>query len=674
MLKCFGVDGISGGQLIMNTQSLPLTRPGIIPLLIVVQSIVLLPLWFHLPGWITASTIALLLTRYTIYKKAFKLPSWLILVLALCALGGVFLYFRTISGREAGVGLISLMYTFKLLEAKNYRDGALILFISFFILVTAFLYDESILMGFYLLVSILSILLGLIALNSIKGIAGIRHLSKISGVALLQALPIMLVLFFLFPRLSGPLWAMPSNLESGMGIDDEMSPGAISSLYGFDEIAFRVDFDDEAPAVNQMYWRGLVLSEFDGIAWKIGVESPIRGGSYPKGDPTYSYRVQLEPHNRHWIFGLEDLIEPPKEKVYLFNNFTWRRAQRVNQRLLYSAQAYQLDYSDIELSQWQRQLNTQLPDNGNDQTKEWAINEYQQIGEPEEFVRFVLSYIRQQNYHYTLLPEVIEQNVVDGFWLNSREGYCEHYASAFVFIMRAVGIPARVVTGYQGGEYNPYGDYYIIRQKDAHAWTEVWLDGEGWRRVDPTAAIHPSRVDDSLLNQTSSRDDWFADFDSLTTTDSEVSRNVWQQISLRWDALQSFWNESLMGYDQDMQFSWLSKLGVNHNQWRYLGYALLATIVLAGAGFGLWILSQAKSRDKVERAYRHFQRVLAKQGVELKLNEGPKDLLYRIKREHPELYSKALPVIKRYISIRYQKEKSSASNQQNFIKTAKAYR
>lgn len=657
----------------MNTQSLPLNRPGIIPFLIAVQIIVLLPLWFHLPAWISASTMALLLTRFVVYKKTIKLPSWLILVLALCALGGVFLYFRTISGREAGVGLISLMYTFKLLEAKNYRDGALILFISFFILVTAFLYDESILMGAYLLIAMMAILMGLIALNSLQGVAGIRQLGKISVVALLQALPLMLVLFFLFPRLSGPLWAMPSNLESGMGIDDEMSPGAISSLYGFDEIAFRVDFDEDSPSINQMYWRGLVLSEFDGIAWKIGAESPLRSESYPKGEPTFSYRVQLEPHNRRWIFGLEDLIEPPKDKVYLFNNNTWRQSQRVTQRLLYSAQSYELDYSGIELSQWQRQLNTQLPDNGNEQTKEWAINEYAKIGEPEEFVRFVLSYIRQQNYHYTLLPEVIEQNVVDGFWLGSREGYCEHYSSAFVFIMRAAGIPARVVTGYQGGEYNPYGDYYIIRQKDAHAWTEVWLEGEGWRRVDPTAAIHPSRVDDSLLNQTSSRDDWFADFDSLTTTESEFAMNLWQQISLRWDAMQSFWNESLMGYDKDMQFNWLSKMGINNNQWRYLGYALLATILLAGAGFGLWILSQAKSRDKVERAYRRFQSRLVKQGVELKLNEGPKDLLHRIRQEHPELYSKAVPVIKRYISIRYQKEKISNSSQQSFIKAARAY-
>lgn len=658
----------------MNTQSLPLSRPGIIPLLIMVEAIVLLPLWFELPAWISAASIALLMARFIMYKKSIKIPSWLILILAVIALGGVFLYFRTISGRDAGVGLISLMYTFKLLEAKSYRDGALILFISFFILVTAFLYDESILMGAYLLASMMAILMGLIALNSTQGVAGIRHLGKVSGVALLQALPIMLVLFFLFPRLSGPLWAMPSSAEAGMGIDDEMSPGAISSLYGFDEIAFRVDFEsDEAPPINQMYWRGLVLSEFDGIAWKIGAESPLRGDSYPSGEPTYSYRVQLEPHNRRWIFGLEDLIEPPKDKVYLFNNYTWRRAQRLTQRLLYTAQAYELDYSDIELSQWHRQLNTQLPDDGNERTKQWAVAEYQKVEGPEAFIRYVLSYIRQRNYHYTLIPEVVEQDVIDGFWLDTQEGYCEHYASAFVFIMRAAGIPARVVTGYQGGEYNPYGDYYIIRQKDAHAWTEVWIDGEGWRRVDPTAAIHPSRVDDSLLDQTSSRDDWLTDFDSLTTTESELAMNIWQQISLRWDAMQSFWNESLMGYDKEMQFNWLSKLGIKQSQWRYLGYALLATIILAGAGFGLWILSQAKSRDKVERSYRKFLQTLQKQGVDIKPYEGPKDLLKRIKSHHPELYPKSLPVIKRYIAIRYQKQESSESAKASFFKAVRGY-
>ncbi|MCW8857077.1 MAG: DUF3488 and transglutaminase-like domain-containing protein [Kangiella sp.] len=658
----------------MNTQLLPLTRPGVIPLLILVQAIVLLPLWFYLPAWISISTVALLCIRFVVYKKKIKLPSWLILILALCALGGVFVYFRTISGREAGVGLISLMYTFKLLEAKNYRDGALILFISFFILVTAFLYDESILMGFYLFASIMVILMGLIALNSLKGVEGIRQIGKTSGVALLQALPIMLILFFLFPRLSGPLWAMPSQRETGLGIDDEMIPGSMAGLYGFDEIAFRVDFEDASPPISQMYWRGLVLSKFNGIAWTRGTESLLRSEDYPVGEPTYAYRVQLEANNRHWIFGLEDLIEPPNQQILLFNNYTWRNSQRVTQRQLYSAQSYDIDYSNTELSEWQIQTNTELPDNGNQETKEWAINEYERAGEPKEFVRFVLSYIRQQNYHYTLLPKIIEQNVIDGFWFGSREGYCEHYASAFVFIMRAAGIPARVVTGYQGGEYNPYGDYYIVRQKDAHAWTEVWLEGEGWRRVDPTAAIHPSRVDDSLLNQTSSRDDWFTDFDSLSDREnSELARSLLEKISLRWDAMQSFWNETVMGYDRDIQLNWLSKLGINNDQWRYLGYALLATILFTGAGFGLWILGQAKSRDKVESAYRQFQTILAKQGVELKLSEGPKDLLNRIKQEHPELYAKVVPVIKHYIAIRYQKDKVSGSSQQSFIKAAKTY-
>ena len=672
MFKRLGVDGIVESQ-VMDIKSLPLDRQGIIPLLIVVQLIVLLPLWFYLPVWTSVSTIVLLLTRYILYRQSRRLPSWLILIFAVSALAGVLLYFRTISGRDAGVSLISLMYTFKLLEAKRYRDGALILFMSFFILVTAFLYNESILMGLYLLIAMMAILVGLIALNSLKGVAGITHLGKMSGVALLQALPIMLILFFLFPRLPGPLWGMPSNYEAGLGIDNEMSPGAISGLYGFDEIAFRVDFDGEVPPSSQMYWRGLVLSEFNGFAWKMGIESPVRPERYPKGELAYSYRVQLEPHNREWLFGLEDLIEPPKEKVFLFNTNTWRRTQKVTKRLLYQAKSYTLDYRDVEMSQWQKQLNTQLPDNGNERTKEWAIAEYNKVGDPEGFIRHVLNYIRQQDYYYTLLPDVIEQNIIDGFWLGSREGYCEHYASAFVFIMRAAGIPARVVTGYQGGEYNPFGDYFIIRQKNAHAWTEVWLDGEGWRRVDPTAAIHPSRVDDSLLNQTSSREDWLTDFDSLTSFDNEFVMGFWQQISLRWDALQSFWNESLMGYSQDMQFAWLAKLGIHKNQWRYLGYGLLVTMLLAATGFGLWIVSQTKNRDKIENSYRHFQRILAKQGVALKLNEGPKDLLNRIKQEHPELYLKALPVIKAYILIRYQKDNVSDRQRDRFIKIAKAY-
>ncbi|NVK22827.1 MAG: DUF3488 domain-containing transglutaminase family protein [Kangiellaceae bacterium] len=655
----------------MNTKQLHIYRPGIIPMLIIVQAIVLVPLWFYMPLWISLSTIALLIAKYLTYRFQIKIPYWVIVLLVLASLAGVYLQFRTISGREAGIGLISLMYAFKLLEAKNYRDAALILFISFFILVTSFLFSETIWMGLYLMLAMVAILMGIIALNSLHGIQGLKNIGKLSGVALLQALPIMILLFFLFPRLPGPLWAMPSDSEAGTGISDSMNPGDIGALHTFDDIAFRVDFVTKAPSNSQMYWRGLVFSEFDGFTWREGERSPLRQVEQVVSQPEYQYKVQLEPHKNRWIFGLEDVVTPPNG-VFLFNDHTWRRPQKVNQRFLYQAQSYKIDYSSYKLSDWQKEQNLKLPDASNEKTKKWAIEQYATVQSAQDFISLILNTIRQQPYRYTLTPEILEQEIIDGFWLGTREGFCEHYSSAFVFIMRAAGIPARVVTGYQGGEYNPYGDYYIVRQSDAHAWTEVWLEGEGWRRVDPTAAIHPSRVDVSLQNQVGARDDWFGEFGKESGL--QLPTGLLQKLSLRWDALQSFWNETLMGYDQDAQHDWLSKLGIKHSQWRYLGYALLITILLSGLVFGLWILSKSRNRDTVEISYIRLLNKLKAQGFNIRMNEGPYDISSRLEQESPELYAASKPLFEQYIRLRYQKNYPSKVAIQHFKQSVSAFK
>ncbi|AOE49327.1 transglutaminase family protein [Kangiella sediminilitoris] len=640
----------------MNVKQLPISRPGIVPLLLLIQTGVLFPLWFFMPAWITLTTIALLLAKWYLNHHRLHAPKWILLIVVLVCVGGVFLQFKTLNGRDAGIGLISLMYGFKLLEARSYRDAALLLFISFFIVVTAFFYTEAIWMGLYLLISMLLILVGMVALNSPKGVQSSAKIGRSSVITLLQAIPIMVLLFFLFPRSSSPLWSMPNDSQSGSGIDDTMTPGSIGALHTFDDIAFRADFEGEVPKNSEMYWRGLVLSRFDGFTWYKESHSPVRGGLELPRELTYQYRIQMEPNNRNWIFGLEQLAEAP-ENAYLFSDYTWMKRRRVTQRITYSAQAYDIDFSDHNLTPRQQEMYLELPDDSNQRTKEWAEVRRQEHGSAETFVSWVLSYIHQNQYHYTLTPEVIEVDTVDGFWFRTQEGFCEHYAGAFVYIMRAAGIPARVVTGYQGGEYNPYGDYYIVRQKDAHAWTEVWLEGEGWRRIDPTAAIHPSRVDEDLLGQTSSRDGWLQEFGSNTSF--EAPRGFLQNLALRWDAIQSFWSETVMGYSQDMQFSWLRKLGIEKNQYRYLGYGLLFTVFLAGLIFGYWVLRSTQWLDPVAKQYIKLIGKLKKQGVSLESSTGPQELLKSVRDVSPKLYARAAPAIKTYVELRYRKQSAT---------------
>ncbi|PXF63749.1 transglutaminase family protein [Kangiella spongicola] len=641
----------------MNVKQLPISRQGIIPLLIAIQALVLLPLWFYIPVWISALTIVLLLAKYAMYRRDATPPRWVLLIVVLLCVGGVFLQFKTLNGRDAGIGLISLMYAFKLLEARSYRDAALILFISFFILVTAFFYSEAIWMGLYLLIGVLSILVGLVALNSPRGFQGLSGLGKISGVTLLQAIPIMILLFLFFPRSASPLWSMPSDSQAGSGIDDTMSPGSIGALHTFDDIAFRVDFEGKVPPRSEMYWRGLVLSRFDGFTWFKERHSPVRGELELPMTPTYQYKVQMEPNNRNWIFGLEELAEAPKG-AYLFSDHTWLRRRQITQRFIYSAQAYDIDFSGQSLSENQLERALQLPRNSNTQTREWAAEQRQKHSSDEAFIRWILSYIHQNQYRYTLTPRVIEVDTIDGFWFDTQEGFCEHYAGAFVYIMRSAGIPARVVAGYQGAEYNPYGDYYIVRQSDAHAWTEVWLEGEGWRRIDPTAAIHPSRVEEDLRGSASSRDGWFEEFGSDMGFDAP--EGLLQNLALRWDAIQTFWSETVMGYSRDMQFSWLRKLGIKRHQYRYLGYGLLATIILAGFIFGYLVLRGAQKLEPVTKHYLRLLKKLQKLDIPCDRNMGPKDVLKLTRESSQKVYSRAAPALKTYIEIRYQQQEVSA--------------
>lgn len=647
----------------MQAKELSIYRKGLIPMLIAIQAIVLFPLWFELPAWISAVTITLMVIKFLMYRYDFKLPSWLVLMFVFGSLAGVFIYFRTISGRDAGVSLICLMYGFKLLESKTYRDAALTLFISFFIMVMAFLFNQSIEMGLYLLVAMVVILSGTVALNSIEGIKGIKYLSKISGVALLQATPIMLVLFFLFPRLPGPLWGVHDANQGGTGISDSMTPGDIGILALFDDPAFRVKFDGDIPSSNDMYWRGMVFTEYDGVTWREGKRSRLRKSNTPSFTVKYKYRVQMEPNKSRWIFGLEHLATPPKSSS-LFSDFTWRYSQKIYSQLTYQAQSVVYDYQGVILSDSHRSINLQLPRSGNLKTRKWAQDLFSQSNSTQDFIQRVLSVINEQEYYYTLTPKILDEEMVDSFWLGSREGFCEHYAGAFVFIMRAAGIPARVVTGYQGGEYNPYGDFYLIKQSDAHAWTEVWIDDQGWVRIDPTAAIHPNRIEEDLRARTTRRDSWFSDKDF----GFDLPESFWEKAAMRWDAIKSFWDDSLMGYGQDQQNDWLSKLGIKSNQWRYLGYGLATTLILSGLIFGLWLLRKSANRDPVEKYYELLKSKLVKEGVEIPHHYGPKSILELLQKEYPNLAKKFSTPLQFYIAIRYK----DSADEESWLKRFKA--
>ena len=654
-----------------------LQRPGVIEVVLLTQLVVLFPLFQFLPIWVTMICLGVISYRFLVKRWNKKLPGRGISAIV-GLLGGVliFLEFKTFQGRDAGVSLIVLMFSLKLMEMRWYRDAALVLFLSFFILVAHFLYSQSILMTAYMLFALAVIITALMALNRVDGAKQLVQLGKSSTRAILLALPIMLILFFLFPRLGQPLWQMPSGGTGQTGISDSMTPGDIGSLVLFTEPAFRVKFEGAPPPSSKLYWRGLVFSDFDGLTWsqnELGFRS-IRssGGEVTlKGEPV-TYELLMEPHRRNWLYALE-MPEAMAPGSRMTSEYTWLRRFNLTNKLSYTVTSYPDSTFGVGMDNLTRRINLQLPDGYNPATLEWVEAMRTQIPDNEEFVQMVLRYINQQEYHYTLNPGTMSENTVDDFWFNKQRGFCEHYAGAFVFIMRAAGIPSRVVTGYQGGEMNPYADYMLVRQSDAHAWTEVWLEDRGWVRVDPTAAIHPSRVEVDLSQDWLQREALFED--QAPSEWGQYTPSFIRKIGLMWDSVNSYWQTEIIDFNAEDQYRLLNKLGFNYLSMYELINLMLVAVAIIFVGTTLWILKTRSNLDPTARAYLKLNKKLTKQQLQRKDGEGPWDHWQRIQVKDPELATKLKPLITQYVQLRY-KSKTSRNDklQTNFIDRVSQFR
>lgn len=597
----------------------------------------------HLPLWVCALCAMLLVWRAYLTQSGAPLPQrWLLTCITLAAMGGIAIDFHTLFGREVGVTLLMLLATLKLMELKTRRDAMALIFLSCFILITHFFYSQSLITGLYMLACLFAITTTWVHLQA-PGSA-FRPRLKIAASLLVQAVPLTLILFVLFPRVPGPLWGLPQDAFSRSGLDDTMSPGSLGRLALSDAVAFRVTYAGAAPRREQMYWRGPVLWQFDGSTWAPGRTLNGVAPDFTQTSQTIRYSVTLEPNNKNWLFAL-DVPDKLSVPARITADFQVLSPTPVTGRLRYEAQS-QLSYrANIQESAKQLQRARQLPQGLNPQAlnlaKYWrttSTNEAQVIGR-------ALGYFNQQNFHYTLDPQPLGTNGIDDFLFSTREGFCEHYASAFVYLMRAAGIPARVVTGYQGGEYNAFGNYYIVRQSDAHAWAEVWLAERGWLRVDPTAAIAPERVEHGL---------------SAALPDNSalpfMSRNPppWlHELQLNWDTLSYQWNQWVIGYNNERQFAFLSRFGIDSLSAQAID--MLAGIATIIALIALTMLRHLfkREQDKTQSAWLKLCRRLAKAGLPKLPHEGPRDYASRISTARPELSGAMNELSARYLALRY---------------------
>jgi transglutaminase-like putative cysteine protease len=608
-----------------------------------------------LNGWITLFFLGALALRIASFFFPALTPGRLALfLLAMLSLGNVIFHYPVLYSGETAVALMTSMVCLKLLEIRSRRDLYVVVFVGYFLLVTQFLFEQGMLMVGFVFLLALGLTGVLVEMNRINPSLTPARPLKTALALLLQAAPLMLVLFVFFPRLSGPIWSLASEETRGItGISDQVSMGAFSRLILSDAVAFRADFEGAIPPPNQRYWRGPVLWNTDGKNWRGG--EPLRTTKLKLGvlDQPLFYTITLEPTNKSWMFAL-DLPSTLPPDTGLTTDFQLIRHRPVTQRILYRVGS-NLQYNTGLISFTDRQRGLQLPPNVTPRMRD-LVNEWRQKGNTNaDIVNLALRYFREQEFYYTLYPPPLERNPVDQFLFDSRRGFCEHYATSFATLMRIARIPARVVIGYQGGELNPMGDYLIVRQSDAHAWTEVWLEGSGWVRIDPTAAVAPERIERSF------EFDLAGESSAIGTpiTFSDRSGFFWRITrQIRWslDAINTSWTRWVLGYRRDQQSRLMDLLGLGFLKGHKLaiGMVLFSGIVVIIIGFFVWRRGR-KKLDPVQIDYLRFCNKLRREGLRRSPQEGPRDFAKRAKARWPKHQDEIDRIIRLYIKLRYGK-------------------
>ena len=610
--------------------------------LLAVIAWVILPQVSNLPLWCSGLVAGVLLWRGWLAFHSKPLPSrWWLLALLVVTVAATLFTHRTILGRDAGVTMIVVLLALKTLELRARRDAFVIFFLSFFTMLTNFFFSQSLLTAAAMLIALLGLLTALVNTHMPVGKPPLLLAAKTAGWMALLGAPVMAILFVLFPRMA-PLWGVPGDAMSGRsGLSNSMQIGNIASLALDESIAMRVRFSGTVPLQTDLYFRGPVLSTFDGRAWR-----PLRSGFPPRmqapanlqvsGAPI-QYEVTLEPNNRPWLLVLD--ATPVKPKLAGFDvamtpELVWQADRPFTDLTRYSAQSF----PDFRFGPPRQVVSLQdfvdLPAGFNPRTLELAAQMRRDpalaTADGAQLVAVVLERLRKGGYGYTLDPGVYGQHTADEFWFDRKEGFCEHIASSFVILMRALDVPARVVTGYQGGERNAVDGFWTIRQSDAHAWAEVWMAGRGWVRVDPTAVVAPSRTG-SFQRLQAPRG---VIGSALSGAFGTVSPTLLATLRATWEAMNNGWNQWVLNYSESKQLNLLKDIGFESPSWEDLGYVLAGLVVLASLVGAAWTLWERSRHDPWLRLLERAGNKLEAAGISLAPNSPPRRMAEQMNRQN----------------------------------------
>ena len=628
-----------------------------------------LPHLWRLPWMFSGPILVLLIGRWLQRQRAgVRIPAWVKLPLILIFPILIIFHYGNIFGREPGSALACAMLALKLVETEARRDARAAICFASFVLMSALLFDSS--LGFALLLFVVLILF-FAAMRELEprptgsaarsGRAILGEDLRAGALALAAAVPLALCVFVFFPRLGSPLWGAPTDTSARTGLGDRMAPGTIQDLLIDDSPAFRVSFDGPLPPRAELYWRGPVLWHFDGSAWTHPeyFASARTTGDLQATAATIGYEVTLEPTDRRWLLALDMPVSAPNNAVRGADMSLVSRTP-VDSLLRYrvnSAPHYRLEST---LGREHRALALALPRGFNPRARELAQRWRQELVSDDAIVRAALELFHKE-FFYTLNAPLLGRNSVDDFLFDTQRGFCEHFSSAFTFLMRAAGIPARVVTGYQGGYYNATGHYLVVRQSDAHAWSEVWLAERGWVRVDPTAAVSPQRVDLGARAAAGDSAPWY-------------QADWLQGLRNHLDLVNRAWNDVVVQFNALRQQSLLTPFGIAHADYMDLMWTLIGVSSLLLALFAWWVLrAPPVAGDPLDAAYARLCRKLARAGAPFTPAEGPQTLAARAAAAWPG--NRMLqPLFASYVGLRYACALPSAEAVRRFARAVGALR
>jgi len=593
-----------------------------------------LPHVAHLPLWCSLLTLAVLLWRARLALANAALPSRWVLVAVLILASGLTLWsYQTLLGKEPGVTMVVVLMALKTLELRARRDAFVVFFLGFFIVLTHFLYSQSLLVAVAMLVSVWGLLTALVLVHMPVGQPSLRQASTLAARTALWGAPIMALMFVLFPRI-GPLWGVPGDAQAKTGLSNTMRMGSVAEFAQDDSISLRVRFDGPPPPPGVLYFRGPVLTRFDGREWRVANFDSVETLRAPsnlqvRGTPIH-YEMTLEPLRLASLPLLEATDIAPVLEGYRtlpLPDLQWLADRPVIERLRFRAEAWPQFTHGPRTSTPALREDLELPTGYNPRTLAWAAElrrnpAYANAG-PRVLAAALMNHIRTQRYSYTVAPGEYGRDAVDEFWLDRREGFCEHFAAAFVVIMRALGVPARVVTGFQGIDATPVDGYYAVRQSSAHAWAEYWEPGTGWVRADPTAAVAPDRIN---------RGSRLAPVRGLVAGAlGNVSPELLASLRDGWEAVNNRWNQWVLNYSRGQQIDVLKSLGVDSPSWEDLALLLIGALSSLALGVAAWAWWDRHRIDPWVRQMERLRAALRRLGLDSATHEAPRALAARVR-------------------------------------------